>query len=145
MDSMNIINLFTLSLIWVKIYSNNPSTLEYTPPNVPVPNSNSISGIISLAVSDLKTSLHKSFSFVKFNYIIFPYLDISPVALTSVSLYPQNSQLKLIIKISLKWGIVTVHILFSPISLQTLQGVGIFIDSFLTESSIGEPKFYPPA
>ena len=97
MDSINIINLFTLSLIWVKIYSNNPSTLEYTPPNVPVPNSNSISGIISLAVSDLNTSLHKSFSFVKFNYIIFPYFDISPVAFTSVSLYPQNSQLKLII------------------------------------------------
>lgn len=68
--------------------------------------------------------------------MILPYVLISPVALTSVSLNPQNPQLKLIIRISLKWGIVTVHILFSPISLQTLQGVGMLIDSFFTESSI---------
>lgn len=45
----------------------------------------------------------------------------------------------------MKWGMVTVHILFSPIFLQTLHGVGKIKDSSFTELSIDYVKFYPPA
>lgn len=108
------INTGLLSYKCVYIFSNNPSTVVYTPPNVPYYNSNSISGIVKYAESLLYKSLYKSSSYNTFNVIFLPYILIAPPVLTSVECAPQWSHVNAITIISLKYGILLVHILTKP-------------------------------
>jgi len=96
------------------ILSSNPSIVVYTLPKVPGCSSKPSSGIAKYVVSDLKISRFKSSAVLTTKVIFVALADIPPPYLISVLLCPHYSHENAIMIISLKKGIVAIHILHSP-------------------------------
>ena len=79
-----------------------PSTVVYMLPSVPGCNSKSISGMQSRQESLLKMSLLMSSGLYEWNVILLALGEMPPPCLISVDLWPQNSQEKAMMMISLK-------------------------------------------
>jgi len=95
-------------------FASSPSTVVYMLPSEPAAISKSSSLIVNFAVLLLKISLLRSAGSYTLNVIFLAFSPIPPPSLISEFLYPQNSQTNAIIMISLKKGILEVHIWTLP-------------------------------
>jgi len=97
-----------------RIYVTRPSTIVKVLPMVPAASSSSNSGISTVHVSDLYSSLARSAGLWAVSMTRRPFGDISPPPLISLLLAPQYSQVKAMMTTSLKCGTVTTHMFVIP-------------------------------